>query len=635
MVKHTDSQKSQIRAKKGYSGIFFVILFILVLFVAYYLHIAVPYDDVMGGSQIRFTSVDEYYHLIAADYTYDNWPDVQRWNTQLSYPDGMDVGQRPVNSWLIATFAKVFSTSVDVAGAWFPAYLSLLILILAFILGWLLWNKWAGLITMVALGTIHGEFLGRISLGSCDHHALETFLMLCTMILFIFTIKRNWLWSIVASFFMFLYMFNWAGAPILILILLLYNGVQAIYDHWKGHPNGRLCATMVIILAPTTVLFFILRPIEYIYHVFLVIATIIPVVLYFGSKYLLRFKPYWYLVGLVCAAVGILGTAYAIAPKAVRYATYELGGLIGSVGASPLSIGRTISEVQPLFSPYGEFTMSLVWGGYGIVFFTGLIGLVVLGITLRRYRTEYFLVALWTLCIFLITTLQRRFGYYLSVNLCLMTGFLCWYLVDKFGKRKLSKKEIKRGVTLSYSPIVIGIVVIIFLAGIVLPNYTLSEREAKMHPYSITNAWIESCHWLRDKTEEGEYSVLSWWDYGYWIARDGDRNVPCHPGGGSSDKAAKFFISQCTNDANEWAELLKVKYIVIDYQMVTSKYYAMPLIAGHEDWDESKYNDSMVTRLYYSDNGIEGYKLVFQSSDKYKGESQVKVYERYEVLKGG
>ena len=65
--------------------------------------------------------------------------------------------------------------------------------------------------------------------------------------------------------------------------------------------------------------------------------------------------------------------------------------------------------------------------------------------------------------------------------------------------------------------------------------------------------------------------------------------------------------------------------------MVTTKYYAMPLVAGYEDWDEAKFNDSMVIRLYYSDNGIAGYLEVFKSSDKFKGESQVKIYERYEI----
>ena len=176
--------------------IVFGILFFLILFTAYYLHIAVPYDDVMGGDKIKFTSVDEYFHLIAADYTYENWPDVQRWSDSLSFPDGMDVGQRPVNAWMIATLAKVFNTSVDVVGVWWPAYLSLAIIILAFILGWLLWNKWVGLISMAALATIHGEFLGRVSIGSCDHHALESFLLLATIIFFLLAIKKNWLWSI-------------------------------------------------------------------------------------------------------------------------------------------------------------------------------------------------------------------------------------------------------------------------------------------------------------------------------------------------------------------------------------------------------------------------------------------------------
>jgi asparagine N-glycosylation enzyme membrane subunit Stt3 len=79
---------------------------------------------------------------------------------------------------------------------------------------------------------------------------------------------------------------------------------------------------------------------------------------------------------------------------------------------------------------------------------------------------------------------------------------------------------------------------------------------------------------------------------------------------------------------------LRSDYVVIDYQMAKQKFYAIPILAEVKGFDDSKYNDSMLARLYYSKDGINGYRMVFASSEMYENEAQVKIYQRYDIANG-
>ena len=602
----------------------------LALIMSAWIRVGIPYDDLMG----RFPSVDAYYHLMAADYIYDNWPEVERYTTELTYPEGQGVGLRPLNNWLMATIAKFGGFTVDAVGTYLPPILGILILIPTLFIGWVLWNKWAGLIGVVLLATIQGEFMGRTSLAFCDHHALEVFLSTMTVLFVILSLKRHWYWSFGAGICLGLYLYNWAGAPLLSMIILMVICIQAIISHWR-HAEGRsLWLASSVTLGLSCVMFTVLCRGEgdKLYMLFFIPAALTPHILYGMSKLLSKYKFYWYPTSLILIASAGIGAIFAKYPIMAKVAFMELGGLTGTIGSVSGSLGRTISEVQPLFAPYGDFTLSLMWGGYGLVFIIGLLGLGLLGRHLKK--PEILFMFIWSLGMFAVTLMQRRFGYYLAVNACLLSGYLSWAIMTKYGWRKRTKKEVKKGLERWYfSPVVTVIGVFIIMVTMVLPNTMLSMREAQKHPYAITPAWSEATQWLSE-THEGDYGVLSWWDYGYWIAREGGKSVPCHPGGGSTDKSALFFTSLCTADADEIADKLKVKYVVVDYMMVTNKFYAMPILAERENYTDANYNDSMVCRLYFSEDGIDGYREVFESTPQYKGHGQVKIYERYKSKKG-
>ncbi len=612
------------------TDVFFWVVFVAIIATSFIFRITLPSQDLFVGNEIRFSDVDAYYHLICADYTYKNWPDVQTFNPQFDWPTGQKVNQRPLNGWLIATIAKFGGSTVDKVGVYWPAVLGILVLIPCLLLAWVLWNKWAALMGVACLAVIPGEFYGRMALGVSDQHALEVFLMCWFVLFYVLSMKKHWVWAFGSGAFLSLYIVNWAGAPILILIVLIYLVIQSIINQFKGVDNKSLSVVTLIPLVIGMVAFILLRPDEIMYVLFYGGAAAAPIIVAIISKYTSKLKPYWYPL-ILFTVVGLIfvGLWFGF-NQAVKYAIYELQGLTGTIGASESSLGRTISEVQPILWPYGEFTLDIIAGNFGFILLFGLLGLVALGCNLKKPETTF--VFTWSIILILITLMQRRYAYYSAVPFGLLTGYFFWWAMNKIGWRNYSKKDKKKGLKGQYfSHVIAAIGSILLISACLIPNGYLTTREARNHPYQVTQAWSEALKYLRENTVK-DVGVISWWDYGYWILRDGKCPVPCHPGGGSTDKVAKFFSAFTTEEANKIADELDSKYVVIDYQMASQKFYAIPMLAGKGKLTEQEFNDCLLIRLYASESGIEGYKEVFESSTKYEGEAQVKIYEKYTVL---
>lgn len=147
--------------------------------------------------------------------------------------------------------------------------------------------------------------------------------------------------------------------------------------------------------------------------------------------------------------------------------------------------------------------------------------------------------------------------------------------------------------------------------GLTLPP---TIATASSTPYAPTSAWVDALTWMKDNTPEpfgsadsfyhfqtppkgkaytypsSVYGVLSWWDYGYWITYIGQRVPNANPGQASTavTKVADFLTSQNETAANPIAQELDSKYVVIDYQTATSKFYAVATWAGQSS---SEYED--------------------------------------------
>jgi len=585
----------------------------------------------------------------------------------------------------------------------------------------------AGLIAILP-----GEYLGRSILGFTDHHVAETLLTALTMMFLIMAVKRtresglrihhlwnrDWkvirkpiIYSLLTGLSLGLYLVTWVGGLLFVFIILLYFFIQFIIDHLKRNSTDYLLPAGTITFLVALIIYvifvggtFTLKSSSMIPWLALLIAAVLPIILHLiSAKYADRkMKPYYYPLTLI--GVGIVATAIilAVAPSYLRYALNVF---------NPFGF-RTIIEMQPILAPRGEFTLELVWGNFNTGFF--LAALIILyyliyyimrifiGEKVSRLRISNFkifpeslsaetnILLIWSLIILLATLGQRRFAYYLAINVALLAGFLswqffkinqdvhpaakhinifisiavivllllflnispalvavlvalfiafiCWQFLQALDFLKFSKPELepqikdrhKKGTATGFAPALyyvnITVVVIIIFLLVFFPSITPARSIASGALFAPNNAWVRSLHWMKENTPEpfadsnfyyglyeppsvGEqydypdsaYAVMAWVDYGYWITRIAQRPVNLTPGPGGFH-VATFFLSQGEDSAQEvewetrWEQVtipesqiidkLGTKYIMLDDQTTTSKFYALTFWSKQE---ETKY----------------------------------------------
>jgi dolichyl-diphosphooligosaccharide--protein glycosyltransferase len=478
------------------------------------------------------------------------------------------------------------------------------------------------------------------------------------------TITKPLVYTLLAGVFLGIYLLSWHGGLMFVFIIFVYLVIQFIVDHLKHKSGDYLCivGTPLFLIAFLMLLLILgTGRLSIIDLVSLPIAIVVPIVFSIISRLMAgrALKPVYYPLTLVGLAGIGLAAFYAINPSLFQ-SMLSLFSIFTLAGA-----WLTIMEVQPILFPYGSFTLSMAWANFTTSFFISFISLAMLiyvAIKGKSADKTWFLV--WSIIMLIAILSQRRFGYYYAINAALLTGYFSWKMLDIAGLSKLlakskevvgavkkfKKKEKKgrektkpktfmqpRGAWVSV--IVVGIVIffLVFFPNIGLwreqptkigdglyVGYTRQLAEAS--PPIMDGGWYTSLLWLKDNSPdpfgdpdfyyelyppsdefeypETAYGVMSWWDYGYFIMQIAHRIPNANPGQGGAVEAGQFFTAQNESSANELADRLGTKYVMIDYAMATpAKFYAMAEWAGRsqDEFYEVYYvpSEQQWTYLFY------------------------------------
>jgi dolichyl-diphosphooligosaccharide--protein glycosyltransferase len=358
-------------------------------------------------------------------------------------------------------------------------------------------------------------------------------------------------------------------------------------------------------------------------RVSLTIAIVVPIALSIISRLMARkaWKPVYYPLALLGLAVIGLAAFHAINPSLLQSMLSQFS-IFGRVGAM-----LTVMEVSPLLFPNGQFSLAMAWSNFGASFFIAFVSMgMLIYVAIKDKGADKILFLIWSIIMLIAVLGQRRFAYYYTVNAALLTGYFSWKMLDLAGLRKLfakSKevvgavkkfKKAKKRTREKAKPktfmqprgawvrvIVVGIV-IFFVAF--FPNIPMAKALAGSPNYVMDEGWYTSLLWLKDNSPdpfgdlgdpdfyyriyktpfqypESAYGVMSWWDYGYFIMQIAHRIPNANPGQIGAKEAGQFFTAQNESSANELADRLGTKYVMIDYMMATpSKFYAMAEWAG-------------------------------------------------------
>jgi len=434
-------------------------------------------------------------------------------------------------------------------------------------------------------------------------------------------IRKPFIYALLAGLFLGIYLLTWGGGLMFAFIMFAYLAVQFIVDHFRRRSADYLCIVSVPLFLIALLVYIpgVYGRIDTFTLLAFTTATAAPIAMSVVSRFLYsrNWKPYLYPVALLLILALGLGVVRLANPALFQSLSSSFSFM------SPSSAMRTVMEAVPILYPRGAFTLDVVWGNFTTSFFIALISFgVLIYVTVRERSAPKTMFLIWSLVILIATLGQRRFGYYYTVNIALFTGYLSWKALDLVGLRKLTSvpkqvtgvvkafrkhKKGKRNVN-RVSPvrpravwvqvIIVGIVIffLVFFPNI-RPAVSLASSQSIVYS-GMAMGWYESCVWLRDNTSDpfgnpdfyyqlypssrdefkypdGFYGVLSWWDYGYFIAQIGRRVPNANPSQGGADEAALFFTAQNETSANELADQRMSKYIMIDSDMVTGKFYAM------------------------------------------------------------
>jgi len=608
--------------------------------VALYLRVALPYDQVFVGDWIKFTGVDAYSYMHQVDNLVHNFPHLSSLDPYMRYPHGQPVGGLNLFvyilggiTWLIGLGSPTQHT-IDIVGVYFPAIVGALAVIPVYFIGKELFNRWAGVMAAGLIAIFPGEFLGRSILGFADRDALEVLLTVVTMLFLILAIKaarqkgltfdhvkhrdgavisKPFVYSLLAGIFLGIYLLTWKGAFVFVFIIFAYLIVQFIIDHLRGRNTDYLCfaGTITFFIA---LIMFLPASLWRTHLASMVIALLTPLVLSAVSWLMIRRKmrPAYY--PLILTGLGLAGLAifYVINPSL-------LSSILGSFSSVfiPSATTLTILEMQPILFPGGHFSLLVVWGNFTTSFFLSFISLgILIYFVIKRGEADRTLFVVWSLVALAVTLAMRRFALMFAVNAALLTGYLSWLILEFAGvkeaaakpveapqkvKKKIKQRKSQKGglrLTTGRANMALGIIVVFFLAF--FPNIGKAADTASHPQFAPSDAWCESLYWLKDNTPdpfgspdyyyelheapfqypETAYGVVAWWDYGYWIIRTGHRLPNCDPGGGARARVGSFFTAQDEASAGELVSKLRSKYVIIDHESATGKFYAIATYAG-------------------------------------------------------
>lgn len=525
---------------------------------AIYLRVSVPWPTVFKSDSVRYTTVDAYFHMRLVDNLMVNYPHLISYDPYLNYPGSTSLaGVKPAWPFVIATpalaldkTAQALGTTLpypaqDIVGAFMPVLLGLLALIPIFYTARLIFNKTVGYLAIAIAAVLPGEYLSRTILGSTDYHALEILFMATTALWAFALLKARTLKARLGYGALFLatglaYYYTWEGAP---LLLFIAAGVGFVYTLYH-YPRTRL-------------------PIA--------ILSLIPLAL-----------TVYYITSIDSFRTALPGPLVDLWARGYDMFAWHTN--------------TATSEEMSLLFRYSNLTLAAPWTYFGFTFYIALIATGLLAYRVHRYRRALDITLLvWSLVTLAMTLSMRRFAYYYFINIALLNAFF-FYATAQTIKNK--------GAYSWFTGLFIAVL-------ITVPCARAGLDVAGQSYATLTDDWYAACKWLKTKTpdpfiREGghiaydtnydnarpynkagltpTYTVLSWWDYGYWLLREAERVPIAHPGGGMRQSAAWFLAAQSEEEASHNYQYLDIKtedytrarYVVVDVQTVTTKFYAIP-----------------------------------------------------------
>ena len=557
-----------------------------ILFIAAAIRVWAPWDDVLGSARVNFLETDAWYHVRLVENQVRNFPHRVTMDPYAA-PGGQYVAVAPLLDTVIATAVVVTQGRdasvqyIERVAAMVPAVVGVLAVAAVWALATVAFDRRAGLIAALLAAILPGHFLDRTLVGFVDHHALEVLLAFATLaaLASVTSTSASGLarfgvaGSLAAGVFLGLYLLSWASGTYLVAILTVWIALAALIcppAHAKALARGTAVtaaiALFIVVLFQDAALFRYNTQLASLLGMLAVSMAVMVV----AQRLMIAAAA---LAGL--AIVIAAGTA-VLAPSLVQQVAIDLNRF------RPDPTRMAVLEARPLFLYSGNWDWTQPWLFFRSGFYAGAIAVLGLAFTLwKSRRPDHLLIVCFTLANYAATVGQNRFGYYLVPAAAVVCGWLATVILD-WGRvpHAGNPAPSARGLF----PFQREIAVIVVAGAIVAPNIVpaalTTTRTGGMPEY-----WFNAMTWLRENTPEpfgsadyylarydgdgrrAAYSIMNWWDQGYWIVQTARRVPVANPTQGGATTAAQFFTE---TDEARGAELLteqNTRFVLVDWEL--------------------------------------------------------------------
>ncbi len=526
----------------------------LLLFVVAVLVRLLPIKNVMLAGRIQFFGSDAYYHMRRIVYSWAHFPDVLDFDPYINFPDGARSIWTPLFDWCIAAlfwplFEHIGQRQLELLASLIPPLLGGFTVVALYFLARKHFGLGVALVAGLVLSVLPGHFYYS-QVGYVDHHcavAWVTTLLLGAGMTALDTICRgpNGIRETLPSALslgsaLALSLLVWPGA--LLHVGLVEVGLLTLLLSRPRRDDAVLTAGTLAVIHATA--FGIVAPFS-IGSAWAQWSDFSPVVL-------TNFQPWFFasaaLFCLICAwvwkekpslggsiplrSVSAAGIGLAIVALCSLLWPTLFDGVIEAWAwlSKTDSFQSMVSESESLFGAAGAFgiaeaTAHLSW--FFLAVPVALVG-VAIGASRRDNRAAVFLYLWWTLCLCLVTVLQRRFMNSSAVAVALLLALALHGVYELCSRYRagLPARFLIRAVLL-----VATLGVLYPALGVYLPFVSdLSRTDNRVLLRGSLHEWHamgETARWLRqntprtsgwlDPTRQPEYGIVSPWDIGHVI----------------------------------------------------------------------------------------------------------------------
>ena len=566
-----------------------VVLVLLIALAALGIRTYPAWNAVFNNAGVSFLETDAWYHVRLTENQVRNFP----WRvTRDPYaaPGGQFVPVAPLfdtltSAAVVAVYGRdATSDQVERTAAVMPPIYGVLTIIAVAALARRLFDPRAGLIAAALLAILPGHFMDRTMLGFVDHHALEALLAICVLLAFAWARDTTTVIPpIVAGLTLGAYLLAWGSGAFLVATLALWL-VACVPLAARAADLRRPADTAAIASVIALALVAIFQdPAMHRYGtqvLGLSALAVMAVAVSLASSRPLPLAPRRAVVAAVVIVALVTATTIAVF---ARDLVVQVIIDVGRLAPDPSRMG--VLEARPLFLYSGNWNWAQPWLFFRTGFFIGVIALVPFAIRVWRTRSpSELLILVFTVATLVATIGQNRFGYYFITACAVLGGWLAMGLLDWSGVPHAGNPQPTPRTRL---PLAREIAVIAIAGGMFAPNLApgvlLAPRTASFPIY-----WRDTMEWLRDNTappfsaqgpdyyfarypDSGaltpDYSVMSWWDQGYWITQQAHRVPVANPTQERAPNAARFYTATDEATARAILDAERSRFVVSDFEL--------------------------------------------------------------------